>query len=68
MLEKNISLQHIQAKDIMTKSPKNISADKLAVDALDVMRKNNITQLLVIENEKYSGIIHLHDLVREGII
>jgi arabinose-5-phosphate isomerase len=68
MLEKNISLQHVQAKDIMTTSPKNISADKLAVDALDVMRKNNITQLLVMENEKYSGIVHLHDLVREGII
>ena len=68
MLEKNISLQHVQAKDIMTTSPKNILADKLAVDALDVMRKNNITQLLVIENEKYSGIVHLHDLVREGII
>ena len=68
MLEKNISLQHLQAKDIMTTLPKNISADKLAVDALDVMRKNNITQLLVIENEKYSGIVHLHDLVREGII
>jgi len=68
MLEKNISLQHITAKDIMTTSPKSIFSDRLAVDALDVMRKNNITQLLVIEDEKYSGIIHLHDLVREGII
>jgi arabinose-5-phosphate isomerase len=68
MLEKNISLQHIKAMDIMTTSPKSISSDKLAVDALDVMRKNNITQLLVIEDERYSGIIHLHDLVREGII
>lgn len=68
MLEKNISLEHIKARDIMTTSPKNISADKLAVEALDIMRKNNITQLLVIENDKYSGIIHLHDLVREGII
>ncbi|MEP6595219.1 MAG: KpsF/GutQ family sugar-phosphate isomerase [Ginsengibacter sp.] len=68
MLEKNISLQHVQAKNIMTTLPKNILADKLAVEALDVMRKNNITQLLVIDNEKYSGIIHLHDLIREGII
>ena len=67
MLEKNISLQHVQAKDIMTTSPKNISAEKLAVDALDVMRKNNITQLLVIENEKYSGIVHLHDLLKAGV-
>jgi arabinose-5-phosphate isomerase len=68
MLEKNIPLQNIQAADIMTKNPKNIPADNLAVDALDVMRKNNITQLLVVENNNYTGIIHLHDLVREGII
>jgi arabinose-5-phosphate isomerase len=68
MLEKNISLEHIKAKDIMTALPKDISADKLAVDALDVMRKNNISQLLVTEDKKYSGIIHLHDLIREGII
>ena len=68
MLEKNIPLQEIKAKDIMTKSPKYISFDNLAVDALNMMRKNNISQLLVIENKKYVGIIHLHDLIREGII
>ncbi len=68
MLEKDIPLQHIKAKDIMTKSPKDILADKLAVDALNVMRTNNINQLLVTENGKYAGIIHLHDLIREGII
>ena len=68
MLEKNLSLDGVKAKNIMTSFPKNISSDKLAVDALDLMRKNNITQLLVIENNKYAGIIHLHDLVREGII
>src|SRR5688572_1196112 len=68
MLEKNLSLDGVKAKNIMTRFPKNISSDKLAVDALDIMRKNNITQLLVIENNKYAGIIHLHDLVREGII
>ncbi len=68
MLEKNVPLDNIKAKNIMTSGPKNISSDKLAVDALDIMRKNNITQLLVIENKKYAGIIHLHDLVREGII
>jgi arabinose-5-phosphate isomerase len=68
MLEKNIDLQKISAKDIMALNPKTISANDLAVDALDIMRKNNISQLLVIDKEKYSGIIHLHDLVREGII
>lgn len=68
MLEKNIPLENITAKDIMSSDPKTISSSELAVGALDLMRKNNITQLLVEENEKYAGIIHLHDLVREGII
>lgn len=68
MLEKNILLENITAKDIMSSNPKTISQDLLAVDALDLMRKNNISQLLVIDNKTYAGIIHLHDLVREGII
>ncbi len=68
MLEKSISLQDITAKAIMSANPKTISKNELAIDALDLMRKNNISQLLVVDNEKYSGIIHLHDLVREGII
>jgi arabinose-5-phosphate isomerase len=68
MLEKDVSLQNISAKDIMSVNPKTISLHDLAVDALDIMRKNNINQLLVVDGDKYSGIIHLHDLVREGII
>ena len=68
MLEKNVSLQNVTAKNIMSKNPKTISPNMLAVDALDLMRKNNISQLLVVDNKKYKGIIHLHDLVREGII
>jgi len=68
MLEKNILLHEVQAEGIMTKNPKTVSSSQLAVDALDVMRKNNINQLLVIDEGKYAGIIHLHDLVREGII
>lgn len=68
MLEKNIPVEGVKASNIMTRLPKYIAANNLAVDALDIMRKNNITQLLVIENDKYAGIIHLHDLVREGII
>lgn len=68
MLEKDIQLNVVTAKDIMTINPKKISINDLAVDALDVMRKNNISQLLVVDNDKYEGIIHLHDLVREGII
>lgn len=68
MLEKDIPLEDAKAGDIMSVKPKHTAAGNLAVDALDTMRKNNITQLLVIENNKYAGIIHLHDLVREGII
>ncbi len=68
MLEKNLSLNDVTAKNIMTSFPKIISSEELAVDALDAMRKNNITQLLVLEHKKYAGIIHLHDLIREGII
>jgi arabinose-5-phosphate isomerase len=68
MLEKNISLDKVTAGDIMTASPKTISADELAVDALDLMRKKAITQFVVTDNGKYLGFIHLHDLIREGLI
>jgi arabinose-5-phosphate isomerase len=68
MLEKNISINSIKAGDIMTKNPKAIGPEELAVDALDQMRKYEITQLAVIQDHKYLGIIHLHDLIREGLI
>jgi arabinose-5-phosphate isomerase len=68
MLEKSISLDGVTAEDIMTTTPKSIGADELAVDALDLMRKRSITQLVVVENGKYLGFIHLHDLIREGLI
>jgi arabinose-5-phosphate isomerase len=68
MLEKNDSVNVLLAKDIMSVTPKSINADSLAVEALEMMRDKNISQLLVLENELYAGIIHLHDLLREGII
>lgn len=68
MLEKGHDLSEIKAKDIMTKNPKTISSDTLAVDALQMMRKNNITQLLVVDDDDYKGIVHLHDILNEGII
>ena len=68
MLEKNIAIDKVKANDIMTPNPKTIGSDELAVDALDVLRKNEITQLVVADQGKYSGIIHLHDLIREGLI
>ena len=68
MLEKSVAIDTIKAGDIMTANPKTIGPDELAVDALDVLRRNEISQLAVIEHNKYLGIIHLHDLIREGLI
>jgi len=68
MLEKNASLDKVIARDIMSPNPKTINPEALAVDALDLLRKNDITQLVVTSGDEYLGIIHLHDLVREGII
>ncbi|MEN9951805.1 MAG: hypothetical protein RLZZ520_73 [Bacteroidota bacterium] len=68
MLEKGVDLEKTTAKDIMSVSPKTVVQDALAVHALDIMRKHNITQLLVAEQKNYVGVIHLHDLIREGLI
>ena len=68
MLGKNISIDGILAKDIMTSNPKTIGADELAVVALDLLRKKEITQLAITDGSRYVGILHIHDLVREGLI
>jgi arabinose-5-phosphate isomerase len=68
MLEKTETFENLRAKDIMSSHPKTIGSDVLAVNALDDMRRNNISQLIVEDNGTYAGIIHLHDLVKEGII
>src|SRR5262249_11147597 len=70
MLENSITLQldEIKAADIMTKDPKTVDAEALAVEALDLLRQYDITQLVVTTGSTYLGIIHLHDLVREGLI
>ncbi len=68
MLEKNTDIENISAADIMTKNPKTIQTDELAVSALDLMRRNAITQLVVVNEKKYIGIIHIHDLLKEGLI
>ncbi|MBC7424685.1 MAG: KpsF/GutQ family sugar-phosphate isomerase [Ferruginibacter sp.] len=68
MLAKTSNFSMLQAKDIMSANPKTIGADTLAVNALELMKAKNISQLVVIENDRYAGIIHLHDLIREGII
>ncbi len=68
MLEKYEQINGLTARDIMGKTPRSIGRDELAVHALEIMRTNNITQLIVVEGEIYFGIVHLHDLLKEGII
>jgi arabinose-5-phosphate isomerase len=68
MLEKTTAIEQIKAADIMTSQPLTIEAHELAVTALDLMRKKEISQLAVVENGTYTGMVHLHDLVREGLV
>ncbi len=69
MLRKNIGFdKNLQAADIMTTQPKTIGPDALAVEALDLLRKHEITQLAVVEEGRYLGMLHLHDLIREGLL
>jgi arabinose-5-phosphate isomerase len=68
MLEKSDDLRAVTAKDILSANPKTIAPSVLAVEALDVLRNHDISQLVVAENGRYLGILHIHDLVREGIV
>ena len=68
MLEKRDDIRNIQASEIMSPHPKTISPNVLAAQALEEMRAHDISQLIVAENGQYRGIVHLHDLIREGII
>jgi len=68
MLQKGNDTGQLTAKDIMSVNPRAISSDTLAVDALQLMRQNNITQLLVVDHGEYKGMVHLHDILNEGII
>jgi arabinose-5-phosphate isomerase len=68
MLEKHTDLLNITAKDIMNTNPKRVDKDVLAMEALQIIKLNNITQLLVTKDNTYYGLVHLHDLLHEGII
>ncbi len=67
MLNNNNDLASILAKDIMNPNPKTIKPDAMATEAFQIMNENSITQLLVESQNKYVGIVHLHDLLKEGI-
>ena len=69
MLTSNEDFSQLKAKDIMSANPKRIDKDAMAVDAKELMEEFGITQLLVEDqNENYVGVVHLHDLIKEGII
>jgi len=68
MLNDRDTFADLTAKDIMTKNPKNISSSILVSEALNILENNAITQLVVIDDLKYKGIIHLHDILKEGIV
>lgn len=68
MLEDEKDISSLCAKDIMSRDPKITKPDDLAYNALKEMEQNNITQLIVIKSEKYLGVIHIHDIIKAGII
>ncbi len=67
MLQKNMDITKTKAAEVMAHSPKTIDADALAVEGFQVMESNNITTLIVTKAGRYKGIVHLHDILKEGI-
>lgn len=69
MLERESELTSVRAEKIMTRNPKQIGPDAMAIEALDLLRKHDITQLVVVDtNQEYLGVLHLHDLIKEGLL
>ena len=68
MLAISDDISNITAKEIMSKNPKTITSDSMAIEARKLMESSKISQLIVLKNNKYVGVIHIHDLIREGII
>jgi arabinose-5-phosphate isomerase len=68
MLNKTETITGLTAKDIMTVNPKTIKTSDMVVDALNILEDFSITQLVVVDNDQYKGVIHLHDILKEGIV
>lgn len=68
MLKNNTEFKQLTARDIMSPNPKTIEQDALAADALELLEEHQITQLLAVEKGKYAGVVHIHNLIREGIL
>ena len=67
MLKDNIDINKLVAENIMSKNPKTINVDAMAIEAMETMENNKISQILVEDNSVYVGVVHLHDLLKEGI-
>ncbi len=68
MIEKNVTYFKLTAGEVMSKNPKTIQLNELAVNALQQMRENNITQIIVMNKQQYAGMMHVHDLLQEGLL
>lgn len=68
MLQKTLDIQSLRASDIMSVNPKTISSDEFAIRALNLMRNHNITQLVAMNGDKIAGFVHIHELMKEGIV
>lgn len=68
MLNKTDSINGLTAKDIMTSNPKTITSNTMVVDALNLLEDFSITQLVVVDDQEYKGVLHLHDILKEGIV
>jgi len=68
MVEKGGSFAQLRAKDLMNKNPKTIDMNEMAINAFRLMEEKSITQLIVIKDGNYVGMIHIHDIMREGIV
>lgn len=68
MLNDRDTIADLTAKDIMSKNPKLVSSETMAVDALNILEDFSITQLIVADNGEYKGVLHLHDILKEGIV
>lgn len=68
MVEKGIPFESLKAADIMSKNPKTIELRELAVNAFNIMERNKITSVVVLDEGEYVGLIHIHDILREGIV
>ena len=68
MLAETEDFSQLSAEDIMSKNPKSITINAMAIEAMEIMDKNEISQLIVEDHGRYAGVIHIHDLIKEGII